>query len=41
MVQTSFAERKPYVLETPIGSQIKQRRKSIIMRPMENLKTEE
>jgi hypothetical protein len=37
-VKTSWAERKPYVFETPIGSQITQRKKSSIMMAMPNLK---
>jgi len=39
IVKTSLAERKPYVLETPIGSQIRQNMKSTIISPIENLNT--
>jgi hypothetical protein len=41
MVNTSLALRNPYVLETPIGSQITQRKKSSIIRPTASLKMAE
>jgi hypothetical protein len=41
MVKTSFAERKPYVFDTPIGSQIRHRKKSSIMIAIPNLKIPE
>jgi len=40
-VNTSFAERKIYVLETPMGSQIRQRKKSSIKMKREMRKTRE
>ena len=40
-VNTSFADRNPYVLETLIGNQIRQRKKSIIMMSIEILNTAE
>jgi ATP-dependent helicase/DNAse subunit B len=39
IVNTSLADLKPYVLDTPIGSQIKQRRKSTNIKHIENLNT--
>jgi hypothetical protein len=41
MVKTSFAERKPYVWETPMGSQIRQRKKSNIISNIEIRKNKE
>jgi hypothetical protein len=41
IVKTSLAERKPYVFETPIGSQTTQRKKSSIMIAIPNLKIPE
>jgi hypothetical protein len=41
MVKTSLVERKPYVLETPIGSQITLRRKSTIKTMTPDLKIPE
>jgi hypothetical protein len=41
MVKTSLAERKPNVLETPIGSHMTQRKKSSSRTPTETLKTAE
>jgi hypothetical protein len=41
MVKTSFAERKPYVLETPIGSQMTHRKKSSMITMIPNLKIPE
>jgi hypothetical protein len=37
-VKTSFAGLKPYVFDTPIGSQMRQRKKSSIMRRTEKRK---
>jgi hypothetical protein len=36
---TSFAVRNPYVFDTPMGSQIRHRRKSTRYNPVENLNT--
>jgi len=41
VVNTSFAERNPYVFDTPMGSQMRQRRKSKKYNPTENLNTNE
>jgi hypothetical protein len=41
MVKTSLADRKPYVCETPTGSQMTQRMKSSIMMEIPNLNTPE
>jgi hypothetical protein len=38
-VKTSFAERNPYVLDTPMGSQIRHRKKSIKQSAVANLST--
>lgn len=38
-VKTSFADLKPYVREAPMGSQIRHRKKSSMIKPKENLKT--
>jgi hypothetical protein len=38
MVKTSLAERNPYVFDTPMGSQITQRKKSNIRTAIPNLK---
>jgi hypothetical protein len=41
IVKTSLADRKPYVFETPMGNQMRHKRKSSIIKPTENLKTPE
>ena len=40
-MNTSFAVRNPYVLDTPMGSQMRHRRKSTKYNPTENLNTNE
>lgn len=40
-VNTSLAERNPYVFDTPIGSQMRHSRKSTKYNPTENLNTNE
>jgi hypothetical protein len=39
VVNTSFAEQKPYVLETPVGNQIMQSRKLTKYRATDSLNT--
>lgn len=41
LVKTSFAEQKPYVLETPIGSNMMVRTKSNIMKTVDNRRKRE
>jgi len=41
IVKTSLADRKPYVFETPMGNQMRHKKKSSIIKPRENLKTPE
>lgn len=41
VVNASLAVRNPYVLETPMGSQMTHNKKSSMIRKMENLKIRE